>query len=46
VYADLQSQLMRAAIMIGEIGLHRPHGITVTVVPILRQRPKLQNSIA
>jgi hypothetical protein len=41
VYADLQSQLMRTATMIGEIGLHRPHGITVMVVPILRQRPKL-----
>jgi hypothetical protein len=46
VYADLQSQLMRTAIMIGKIGLHRPHGITVMVVPIPRQRPKLQNSIA
>ncbi|MEM5519315.1 hypothetical protein WNY39_01715 [Sulfitobacter sp. AS59] len=46
MYADLQSQLMRTASMIGKIGLHRPHGITVTVVPILRQRPKLQNSIA
>jgi hypothetical protein len=46
VYADLQSQLMRTASMIGEFGLHRPHGITVMVVPILRQRPKLQNSIA
>jgi hypothetical protein len=37
---------MRAAIMIGKIGLHRPHGITVMVVPIPRQRPKLQNGIA
>jgi hypothetical protein len=46
VYADLQSQLMRTGIAIGEIGLHRPHGITVMVVPIPRQRPKLQNSIA
>jgi hypothetical protein len=42
VYADLQSQLMRAANAIGEIGLHRPQGITVMVAPIPRQRPKLQ----
>jgi len=46
VYADLQSQLMRTGITIGEIGLHRPHGITVMVAPIPQQRPKLQNSIA
>lgn len=46
VYADLQRQLMRTAIMIGKTGLQRSHGITVMVVPILRQRPKLQNSIA
>jgi hypothetical protein len=36
VYADLQSQLMRTANTIGEIGLHRPHGITVMVEPIPR----------
>jgi hypothetical protein len=46
VYADLQSRLMRTGITIGEIGLHRPHGVTVMVAPIPRQRPKLQNSIA
>jgi hypothetical protein len=46
VHADLQRQLMRTGIMIGESGLHRPHGVTVMVAPILRQRPKLQNSIA
>jgi hypothetical protein len=41
-YADLQSQLMRTGITIGETGLHRPHGITVMIAPIPRQQPKLQ----